>query len=39
MKALTLHRTHLAGAGITEMNRQFRFGPNDSGSMYQGVRQ
>ncbi|WP_323142014.1 glycoside hydrolase family 88/105 protein [Massilia phyllosphaerae] len=29
----------LAGAEIIEMNRKFRFGLNDSGLMYQGVRQ
>jgi len=28
----------LAGAEIIEMNRKFRFGLNDSGLMYQGVR-
>jgi unsaturated rhamnogalacturonyl hydrolase len=29
----------LAGAEIIEMNRKFKFGPNDSGLMFQGVRQ
>jgi unsaturated rhamnogalacturonyl hydrolase len=29
----------LAGAEIIEMNKKFRFGLNDSGLMYQGVRQ
>jgi len=28
----------LAGAEIIEMNKKFRFGLNDSGLMYQGVR-